>query len=260
MLTPCSLATESTDRPVETTSSTSPRLNSCAAYTSTALAGSALAVYLDRGAMMPCLPGAGVVVSTAGPPPAADRGDGECRDVVVGSNADPIHRSLQRTRTGGLTTLHTTTRASERRIALPTEGVHSLKNHQERQQEERRAVGARWSHSGVIFTISTGGPLGPDNLTRRFGRLLPCRLRRIRFHDLRHSTATLLLERGIDLVVIKELLGHAHIGVTASVYAHARLRLQRDAITLGSALDGPTTTKAECTDGGEPPPCAAGIR
>ncbi|MFM9442575.1 tyrosine-type recombinase/integrase [Streptomyces acidiscabies] len=67
----------------------------------------------------------------------------------------------------------------------------------------------------------------------------------MRFHDLRHSTATLLLEQGVDLVVIKELLGHAHIGVTVGVYAHVRLRLQRQVIdTLGNALgpaDTPTT-------------------
>ncbi|MER5938099.1 hypothetical protein ABT121_12350 [Streptomyces sp. NPDC001928] len=66
------------------------------------------------------------------------------------------------------------------------------------------------------------------------------------------------LEQGVELVVIKELLGHAHIGVTATVYAHVRLRLQRD--TLGSTLDGPTSTKAERNDGDEPPPCAAGVR
>ncbi|MFD4664001.1 tyrosine-type recombinase/integrase [Streptomyces halstedii] len=159
-------------------------------------------------------------------------------DLDLDAGTASIHRSLQRTRTGGLTTLHTKTRASERRIALPTECVHSLKNHRERQQEERRAVGARWSDSGLIFTTPIGGPLDPANLTRRFGRLLRCAgLRRIRFHDLRHSTATLLLEQGIDLVVIKELLGHAHIGVTAGVYAHVRLRLQRQAINaLGDAL------------------------
>ena len=53
-------------------------------------------------------------------------------------------------------------------------------------------------------------------------------------------TATLLLEQGVELVVIKELLGHAHIGVTATVYAHVRLRLQRDALTaLGNSLDRP---------------------
>jgi integrase len=75
-------------------------------------------------------------------------------------------------------------------------------------------------------------------MTRRFGRLLErAGLRRIRFHDLQHSTATLLLEQGVDLFVIKELLGHAHIGVTVGVYAHVRLRLQRQAIdTLSKAL------------------------
>ncbi|WP_414721306.1 tyrosine-type recombinase/integrase [Streptomyces ossamyceticus] len=62
-----------------------------------------------------------------------------------------------------------------------------------------------------------------------------------RTHDLRHSTATLLLEQGIELVVIKELLGHSHIGVTAGVYAHVRLRLQRQAIdALDAALEGHT--------------------
>ncbi|CAL2068847.1 protein of unknown function [Streptomyces murinus] len=55
----------------------------------------------------------------------------------------------------------------------------------------------------------------------------------------------MLLEQGVDLVVIKELLGHAHIGVTAGVYAHVRLRLQRQAIdALSNALsltDNPPT-------------------
>lgn len=66
-------------------------------------------------------------------------------------------------------------------------------------------------------------------------------------------TATLLLEQGVDLVVIKELLGHAHIGVTAGVYAHVRLRLQRQAIdTLGGILSQ--------TDAPEDPPTAAVVR
>lgn len=86
-------------------------------------------------------------------------------------------------------------------------------------------------------------------------------LRRIRFHDLRHSTATLLLEQGVELVVIKELLGHAHIGVTATVYAHVRLRLQRGAIdTLSTALGSPETTETVNGDGDEPPSCAALVR
>ncbi|MET7621913.1 tyrosine-type recombinase/integrase [Streptomyces sp. NPDC005408] len=166
-----------------------------------------------------------------------------------------IHRSLQRTRTQGLTILNTKTLASERRIALPTECINSLKIHQEQQREERQDAEPGWTGNGLVFTTSKGRPLDPGNLTRRFHRLLhKAGLRTIRFHDLRHSTATLLLEQGVDLVVIKELLGHAHIGVTAGVYAHVRLRLQRQAIdTLSNALN-PTD------DDPDVPPTAAVVR
>ncbi|MFC8351904.1 tyrosine-type recombinase/integrase [Streptomyces cyaneofuscatus] len=154
------------------------------------------------------------------------------------SGTAAIHRSLQRTRSQGLTVLHAKALASERRIALPTECLSSLKIHQEQQQKERRAAGTDWTDNGLVFTTPKGRPLDPGNLPRRFRRLLHnAGLRTIRFHDLRHSTATLLLEQGIDLDVIKELLGHARIGVTAGVYAHVGLRLQRQAIdTLGSIL------------------------
>jgi len=64
----------------------------------------------------------------------------------------------------------------------------------------------------------TGRPLDATNLTRRFRRLLHrAGLRTNLFHHLRRFTATLLLEQGIDLVVIKELIGHANIGVTAGI-------------------------------------------
>ncbi|MFJ5139025.1 tyrosine-type recombinase/integrase [Streptomyces sp. NPDC088707] len=176
-------------------------------------------------------------------------------DLDLTTGTASIRRSLQRTRTGGLTHLPTKTRASERRIALPTECLHSLKEHKQQQDKERGTAGSAWQDSGLVFTTPTGRPLDPANLTRSFRSFLDqAGLRRIRFHDLRHSTATLLLEQGIDLVVIKELFGHAHIGVTAGVYAHVRLRLQRQAIetlsnTLGSA-----------DDGSEDPPAAVVVR
>ncbi len=176
-------------------------------------------------------------------------------DLDLTTGTASIRHSLQRTRTGGLTHLPTKTRASERRIALPTECIHSLKEHKQQHGKERETAGSAWQDSGLVFTTPTGRPLDPANLTRRFRSFLErAGLRRIRFHDLRHSTATLLLEQGVDLVVIKELLGHAHIGVTAGVYAHVRLRLQRDAIdALGHALGSQD-------DDPDDPPTAVAVR
>ncbi|MBT2377575.1 site-specific integrase [Streptomyces sp. ISL-111] len=183
-------------------------------------------------------------------------------DLALDAGTAAVRRTLQRTTTGGLTTLPTKTRASERRIALPTRCLQSLKLHHERQQREREAAGTAWQHNGHVFTTAQGRPIDPTNLTRAFTTLLrKAGLRRIRFHDLRHSTATLLLEQGVELVVIKELLGHAHIGVTATVYAHVRLRLQRDAIdTLGTVLNGPAITETAHDDGDDTPLCAAHVR
>ncbi|GLW45266.1 site-specific integrase [Streptomyces sp. NBRC 14336] len=183
-------------------------------------------------------------------------------DLDLDAGTAAVRRTLQRTSAGGLTTLPSKTRASERRIALPTRCVQSLKLHHERQKSERETAGTTWQHDGHVFTTAQGRPIDPTNLTRTFTTLL-CKagLRRIRFHDLRHSTATLLLEQGIELVVIKELLGHAHIGVTATVYAHVRLRLQRDAIDiLGHALRNPAESAGQPDCGDDPPLCAAPVR
>ncbi|MFG2882589.1 tyrosine-type recombinase/integrase [Streptomyces sp. NPDC048297] len=183
-------------------------------------------------------------------------------DLDLTGGTASIRRTLQRTNTAGLTALPTKTQSSERRIALPTPCLRSLEQHRNLQRQEREAAGAGWKDSGYIFTRPNGAPIEGATLTRHFNTLLHrARLRRIRFHDLRHSAATLLLEQGVELVVIKELLGHAHIGVTATVYAHVRLRLQRDAIDiLSTALRHAANSTAKPDDGDDPPLCAAPVR
>jgi integrase len=183
-------------------------------------------------------------------------------DLDLAGGTASIRRTLQRTNSGGLTALPTKTHSSERRIALPTPCLRSLEQHRDQQRQDREAAGTGWRDTGYVFTRPNGAPIEGATLTRHFTALLRrARLRRIRFHDLRHSAATLLLEQGVELVVIKELLGHAHIGVTATVYAHVRLRLQRDAIDLlGNALRHPTDATSGTDDGDGPPLCAASVR
>ncbi|MET7684322.1 tyrosine-type recombinase/integrase [Streptomyces sp. NPDC005423] len=184
-------------------------------------------------------------------------------DLDLAGGTASIRRTLQRTNSSGLTALPTKTKNSERRIALPTPCLHSIQQHRSRQRQEREAAGKDWQISGYVFTRPNGAPIEGATLTRHFNSMLrQARIRRIRFHDLRHSAATLLLEQGVELVVIKELLGHAHIGVTATVYAHVRLRLQRDAIDLlSNALRDPAQIAGR-PDGGddEPPLAGAAVR
>ncbi|MFF1739255.1 tyrosine-type recombinase/integrase [Streptomyces mirabilis] len=183
-------------------------------------------------------------------------------DLDLAGGTVSIRRTLQRTNSSGLTALPTKTQSSERRIALPTPCLRSIQQHRSRQRQERETAGKGWQVSDYVFTRPNGAPFEGATLTRHFNSMLrQARIRRIRFHDLRHSAATLLLEQGVELVVIKELLGHAHIGVTATVYAHVRLRLQRDAIDLlGNALRNPDQITGEPGDSDEPPLCAAPVR
>ncbi|MFE2064050.1 tyrosine-type recombinase/integrase [Streptomyces sp. NPDC059467] len=182
-------------------------------------------------------------------------------DLDLDAGTATIRRTLQRTNSRGLATLPTKTISSERRIALPASCITALRDHRKQQAQEKEETGSDWHDTGHVFTRPDGHLIEPATLTKQFNALLRnAHLRPIRFHDLRHSTATLLLEQGVELVVIKELLGHAHIGVTATVYAHVRLRLQRQAIDLLShALGNRAESDAKPDDGDDPPPCAAPV-
>ncbi|GAB3654741.1 site-specific integrase [Actinocorallia lasiicapitis] len=133
------------------------------------------------------------------------------------------------------------TASSQRRIILPKSCVISLTCHRARQDGERRAAGQQWQEQDLVFCKPDGRPIDGYQVNRLFTDLCAfAHVRRIRFHDLRHTCATLLLEQGVDLVTIKELLGHAQIHITANVYAHVRPRLQRSAIeAMNTALNDP---------------------
>lgn len=122
------------------------------------------------------------------------------------------------------------TAKGRRTITLPPMTVEALRRHRVIQSEERLKA-SDWDDTDLIFPNRHGRPMEKQNLMRRSFRPLLERadLPRIRFHDLRHSAATLLLSLGEHPKVVQERLGHSTIMVTMDVYSHVMPSLQRQA-------------------------------
>ena len=113
------------------------------------------------------------------------------------------------------------TSRSRRTITIPALVADTLRAHRTRQLVERMVAGARWRESGLVFTSAVGTPLDERNLNRLFKAILrDADLPAIRYHDLRHTAATLLLAQGVDPRTIMETLGHSQISLTLNTYTH----------------------------------------
>ncbi|MCH8919447.1 MAG: site-specific integrase, partial [Chloroflexi bacterium] len=113
------------------------------------------------------------------------------------------------------------TKAGRRTISLSGTCVAALREHHGRQLEERLRA-ETWEDMDLVFANRSGYPLDKGNLLRRsFAPLLErAGLPRVRFHDLRHSCASLLLAEGVHPKVVQEMLGHSTISVTMDTYSH----------------------------------------
>ena len=123
------------------------------------------------------------------------------------------------------------TASSRRQIALTQTAVESLRRHRVAQAEERLALGGAWEDNDLVFANEVGRPIEVRNAMRRsFLPLLKrAGLPRIRFHDLRHTAATLLLGQGVHPKVVAEMLGHSRISTTLDLYSHVTPTMQRQA-------------------------------
>ena len=99
--------------------------------------------------------------------------------------------------------------------------VAALKRHRKVQLEERRRLAGLWEEGGLVVPNRTGGFMSHYALTGSIKRVLQrATLPAVRFHDLRHTCATILLSRGIRMKLVQELLGHATISITLVTYRY----------------------------------------
>jgi integrase len=125
---------------------------------------------------------------------------------------------------------------SRRTIPLPQTSISTLVNHRARQDGERSEAGDDWKDLDFVFTTRDGNHVEPryvnalfDSLQNRAG------VRRIRFHDLRHTCASMLLTLGVAPRTVMEVLGHAQMSITTDLYSHVMPTTLRDA---ADAMDG----------------------
>jgi len=130
---------------------------------------------------------------------------------------------------------------SRRSINLPDFGVRALREHRTRQLEERLRVGEAWEDwqgAGLVFTSEFGAPIPARNILRKLAKLRETAgLPGLRFHDTRHTCATLLLAQGVSEKVVMEILGHTNLQMTHR-YAHVLPPLRQGAAdALDAALN-----------------------
>jgi integrase len=126
-------------------------------------------------------------------------------------------------------------------LRMPAAVAEALLRHRDRQAEERRLAGSAWKGDGkYVFTSTVGTPIEPRQLDHEFKALCDAaRLRRIRFHDLRHSAASILIAQGVHPKAIQELLRHSSIQLTMDTYGHLFDEMHRETADKMDAVLAP---------------------
>lgn len=122
------------------------------------------------------------------------------------------------------------TRAGRRPIDIPKSVVEALLRHRGTQDAERDLAGALYQDRDLVFASPLGVALNGSSVNKQFQRILEREgMQKLRFHDLRHTHATLLLMAGVNIKVVSERLGHKDVTTTLKIYSHVLPSMQKGA-------------------------------
>ena len=151
------------------------------------------------------------------------------KDIDFRSARLGVQRSLTRLKGGVWRFTNPKTPRAKRQISLPPSVIDLLTKHRKMQAEIRLAAGSKYENHDLVFASDTGQPLNHRNIVRRHFKplLRSVGLPDVRFYDLRHTHATLLLGAGENPKVVSERLGHASIVLTLDTYSHVLPDMQQ---------------------------------
>lgn len=136
-----------------------------------------------------------------------------------------------------------------RLVALPPSLAILLREHKAKQEGIQRQLGSQLHDNDLVFSQPDRMPFEPNSVTKAFRKLArSIRLDGLRFHDLRHAHATLMLQQGIHPKIVSERLGHSSISLTLDTYSHVLPGLQEAAARrFEEGLKAPTVERQEAT-------------
>jgi integrase len=141
-----------------------------------------------------------------------------------------VQRQVQRRKGEGLVFCEPKSASGRRVIVLGQSTIDKLREYKNIQQHERMLAGDKWQEHDLMFPSPIGKPLDPSNIVKAYKHSLKAAgLPEIRFHDLRHSAATLMLQQGINPKIVQERLGHSDISLTLNTYSHVLPHMQEEA-------------------------------
>ncbi len=160
-------------------------------------------------------------------------------DIDFAAGRVVVQRTCQHQRGIGLVFAEPKTSKSRRTVHLSHRAIATLKEHRIRQLEERLLIGSEWTDLDMVFPNYTGGMMHPGNVGAPFKKdLTAAGLPEVRFHDLRHTAATLLLSAGTHPKLVSEMIGHSSIAITLDTYSHVIPAMHQEAAATMDRLFG----------------------
>ena len=144
-----------------------------------------------------------------------------------------VRRQVRHFKGASYAFLEPKSKSGTRTIMLGKQALEVLAHHKKKQEALVNAAGENWTDLDLVFPSGAGTPLTASNVRRAFRKLLAASgLPNIRFHDLRHTAASLMLNHGIPVLIVSKRLGHSKPSITLDVYGHLIPSRQEEAAQL----------------------------